>query len=59
LRQKGLTDQLIFPIATLIEDSPSGVGMGFDPPKYLENLDSVECEIEGMGRICNGVVMKN
>ncbi len=75
LRQNGLTDQLIFPIATLIEDfskgttlipgdiiitgTPSGVGMGFDPPKYLKNLDSVECEIEGMGRICNGVVMKN
>lgn len=75
LRQKGLTDQLIFPIATLVEDfskgttlipgdiiitgTPSGVGMGFDPPKYLKDSDQVECEIEGMGRICNGVIIKN
>lgn len=75
LRQKGLTDALIFPIETLIADfskgttlipgdvmitgTPSGVGMGFDPPKYLGNGDVVECEIEGLGRICNLVVMKN
>ncbi|GAU76139.1 fumarylacetoacetate hydrolase family protein [Fusibacter sp. 3D3] len=75
LRQTGLTDQLIFSIEKLIEDfsrgttlipgdimitgTPAGVGMGFDPPKYLEDTDLVECEIEGMGRICNGVVMKN
>ncbi|MBF4695651.1 fumarylacetoacetate hydrolase family protein [Fusibacter ferrireducens] len=75
LRQNGLTDQLIFPIATLIEDfskgttlipgdiiitgTPSGVGMGFNPPKYLKHSDCVECEIEGMGKICNVVVIKN
>ena len=75
LRQKGLTDALIFPIETLISDfskgttlipgdvmitgTPSGVGMGFNPPRYLADGDLVECEIEGLGKICNLVVMKN
>ncbi len=75
LRQSGLTDALIFPIENLIEDfskgttlipgdiiitgTPSGVGMGFDPPKYLKEGDVVECEISGLGRSCNVVVMKN
>ena len=75
LRQKGVTDELIFPLATLIEDfskgttlipgdimitgTPAGVGMGFDPPKYLMDSDCVECEIDQLGRICNGVVIKN
>lgn len=29
--------------------TPSGVGMGFDPPRYLRSGDVVECEIEGIG----------
>ncbi len=29
--------------------TPSGVGLGFDPPKYLRPGDTVELGIEGLG----------
>ena len=29
--------------------TPSGVGLGFDPPKYLKAGDAVELGIEGLG----------
>lgn len=29
--------------------TPSGVGMGFDPPRWLKSGDVVECEIQGVG----------
>lgn len=29
--------------------TPSGVGLGFDPPKYLKPGDVVELGIEGLG----------
>lgn len=32
-----------------------GVGMGFDPPRYLQPGDRVEVEIEGLGRLVNSV----
>lgn len=35
--------------------TPAGVGMGFDPPKFLQPGDTVICEIEGIGRITNMV----
>lgn len=35
--------------------TPSGVGVGFDPPKYLQDGDRVVCEIEGIGRLDNVV----
>ena len=35
--------------------TPAGVGMGFDPPKFLKAGDEVICEIEGIGRITNKV----
>ncbi len=29
--------------------TPSGVGLGFDPPRYLKAGDVVECGVEGLG----------
>ncbi len=33
--------------------TPAGVGMGFDPPKFLQKGDAVRCEIDGIGKITN------
>lgn len=35
--------------------TPAGVGMGFDPPKYLACGDVVRCEIDGIGVLENRV----
>ena len=75
LRQSGYTDDLIFSLSKLVSTlsqgmtlipgdiiltgTPSGVGMGFNPPKYLKNGDVVTCRIEGIGTLVNGVVTKN
>ena len=64
-RQASVTDRLITGIAEIIQElsfgmtllpgtviatgTPSGVGMGFTPPKFLKPGDVVECEIEGIG----------
>jgi 2-keto-4-pentenoate hydratase/2-oxohepta-3-ene-1,7-dioic acid hydratase in catechol pathway len=69
LRQDANTRDLIFDIPTLIETisagitlqpgdviatgTPAGVGIGFDPPKYLNRGDRVTIEIEGIGRLVN------
>ena len=29
--------------------TPSGVGLGFDPPKFLKNNDIMELSVEGLG----------
>ena len=71
LRQDSTTDLLITGIADIIEElssgmtllpgtiiatgTPAGVGMGFDPPKFLKPGDVVECSIEGIGTIRNEV----
>ncbi len=36
--------------------TPAGVGMGFDPPRFLKPGDQVECEIEGIGILKNTIV---
>lgn len=36
--------------------TPAGVGMGFEPPKFLNPGDVVECIIEGIGTLKNTVV---
>ena len=36
--------------------TPAGVGMGFDPPRFLKPGDVVECVIEGIGTLKNPVV---
>ncbi|EKP95765.1 fumarylacetoacetate hydrolase family protein [Thermaerobacter subterraneus] len=72
LRQEANTRQLIFDIPTLLATisagitlepgdiiatgTPSGVGMGFDPPRFLRAGDVVEIEIAGLGRLRNPVV---
>jgi 2-keto-4-pentenoate hydratase/2-oxohepta-3-ene-1,7-dioic acid hydratase in catechol pathway len=69
LRQDGNTSDLIFDIPTLIETcsrgitllpgdiiatgTPSGVGMGFQPPKWLQAGDRFRVEIDGIGAIDN------
>ncbi len=71
LRQDSTTDLLITGIADIIAElssgmtllpgtiiatgTPSGVGMGFDPPRFLKPGDVVECEIEGIGVLRNTV----
>jgi 2-keto-4-pentenoate hydratase/2-oxohepta-3-ene-1,7-dioic acid hydratase in catechol pathway len=35
--------------------TPSGVGMAFDPPRYLKTGDVVRCEIDGIGYLENVV----
>lgn len=71
LRQDAVTDELIFGIAYVIHElsqgmtlkagtiiatgTPAGVGMGFDPPKFLHPGDLVRCEIEGIGVLENRV----
>ena len=35
--------------------TPAGVGMGFDPPRFLQSGDTVECAIEGIGTLCSTV----
>lgn len=72
-RQESDTGHLIFDIPTIISDlsrattlypgdiiatgTPSGVGMGFKPPRYLQAGDVVECWIEGIGTLRNPVTL--
>ncbi len=35
--------------------TPAGVGMGFQPPKFLKAGDVVTCEIEGIGKLTNEI----
>ncbi|MEQ2578728.1 fumarylacetoacetate hydrolase family protein [Hominiventricola sp. CLA-AA-H78B] len=45
----------LMPGTIIATGTPSGVGMGFDPPKFLKSGDMVECSIEGIGTLCNVV----
>ncbi len=72
LRQDSSTELLIFDIDHIVSElsqgmtlqpgtiiatgTPAGVGMGFNPPKFLKPGDVVECTIEGIGTIANQVV---
>ena len=72
LRQDGNTNQMIFDIPTVIESisagmtlypgdviatgTPSGVGMGFKPPRFLKKGDSVKIQIDGIGVLENPVI---
>jgi len=71
LRQNSNTKNMIFDIPFIISQlsqgltlypgdiiatgTPSGVGQGFDPPKYLKKGDIVNCEIESIGNLVNVV----
>ncbi len=39
----------------ILTGTPSGVGQGFDPPKFLQSGDTIRIEIEGLGAIEHGV----
>lgn len=70
-RQDSNTSLLINSIAEVLEEltagmtllpgtiiatgTPAGVGMGFEPPRFLKAGDVVECEIEGIGILRNTV----
>lgn len=72
LRQEAPISALIFDIPTLIATLSAvmtlepgdvvatgtglGVGIGFDPPRYLEPGDRVEIAIDGIGRLSNPVI---
>ncbi len=36
--------------------TPHGVGMSFDPPRFLQVGDEVVVEVDGLGRLVNTVV---
>ncbi len=71
LRQNANTRDLIFDIPTLIATisvgirllpgdiistgTPVGVGIGFDPPRFLRPGDVVAIEIDGLGRLENTI----
>lgn len=71
LRQNSNTELLITGIADIVAElssgitllpgtiistgTPAGVGMGFQPPKFLRSGDVVACEIEGIGTLRNPV----
>ncbi len=70
-RQDGNTRQWIYGIQDVIADlsagmtlragtvismgTPAGVGMGFEPPKFLKSGDVVRCEADGIGILTNFV----
>uniref|UniRef100_UPI003AB5DD2F fumarylacetoacetate hydrolase family protein n=1 Tax=Allofournierella sp. TaxID=1940256 RepID=UPI003AB5DD2F len=35
--------------------TPAGVGMGFDPARYMKPGDVVECEVQGLGVLRNPI----
>ena len=45
----------LLPGTIIATGTPAGVGMGFDPPKFLKPGDVVECEIAGIGVLRNTV----
>jgi len=71
VRQSSNTKHFIFPIERIIEEiskgmtlepgdiiatgTPAGVGKGFTPPKFLKDGDTIEIEIENLGRLRNTV----
>ena len=71
LRQDSHTGLLLAGIPRIIEEltsgmtllpgtiistgTPAGVGMGFDPPRFLKKGDIVRCEIDGIGSLTNRV----
>jgi 2-keto-4-pentenoate hydratase/2-oxohepta-3-ene-1,7-dioic acid hydratase in catechol pathway len=71
LRQNSNTKKLIFDIPYIISDlskgftlkpgdvictgTPSGVGLGYNPPRLLKDGDIVECYVENIGILVNKV----
>jgi acylpyruvate hydrolase len=73
VRQDSNTSDMIFTVRQLISyatrfftlepgdimltGTPSGTGTGFDPPRFLDDGDVVEIEIEGIGTLRNRVTV--
>jgi len=71
LRQDGWVADMIFPVPVLIETlsrtitlepgdiiatgTPAGVGMGYSPPRYLQDGDQVAVTIEPIGTLSNPI----
>ncbi|PWR00678.1 fumarylacetoacetate hydrolase family protein [Leucothrix pacifica] len=71
VRQNDTTASMMFPIAYIISylsqfyqlkagdiiatGTPNGAGARFDPPKYLAPGDIVEVDVEGVGKLSNGI----
>jgi 2-keto-4-pentenoate hydratase/2-oxohepta-3-ene-1,7-dioic acid hydratase in catechol pathway len=71
LRQDATLGQMIFGVPDTIAEisrifpleagdmiatgTPSGVGAGFQPPRFLQDGDRVVCEINGIGRLDNTI----
>lgn len=71
LRQNSNTNLLIFDIDYIVSElsqgmtleagtiistgTPAGVGMGFEPPRFLKPQDVIECRIEGIGSLTNTI----
>ena len=36
--------------------TPAGVGMGYNPPRYLKPGDEVVCQVEGIGTLTNKII---
>ncbi|MBN2284881.1 MAG: fumarylacetoacetate hydrolase family protein [Tissierellales bacterium] len=49
---KGTT---LYPGDIILTGTPAGVGMGFNPPRLLQEGDKVTCEIENIGSLTNYV----
>ena len=74
LRQDARTTDLIFDLPTLIETcsrgitllpgdiiatgTPAGVGMGFNPPRWLRPGDVVRIAIDGIGELSNPIIQE-
>lgn len=73
VRQDSSTGEMIFGVRELVSflsqtmtlepgdiiatGTPAGVGMGFDPPRWLKAGDVVTVEIEGLGTLQNRVIL--
>lgn len=72
MRQNDTTANMMFPIKYIISycsqffhlkpgdviatGTPNGAGARFDPPKYLVPGDVIDVEVEGIGKLTNGVI---
>lgn len=72
LRQNSNTKNMIISVEEIIEElssamtlevgdiistgTPSGVGLGFNPPRFLKQGDIIKCEIEDLGSISNKII---
>ena len=72
VRQTGIVKDMIFNISTIIETltksmtllegdiiatgTPSGVGIGFDPPKFLKSGDKIKISVDPIGILENDVI---